>query len=297
MRDNIDSNYHVGEIKMWKNARKDKSVAVVVEGKSDELFFQKFLDDDTIFFPVDGFEKVIDVIEKTEKEVHCVIGIIDADFRRCTHEVLLSKRIFITDYHDVEMMTISSRAWSEVIGYHSQKTKLSLFQKHYSKPLREYLIEMSSSIACVRFLNSQRKLGLVFKTLSKDKFIFLDYGKFISNESFIIDTTKLIETIENKSQKQNFFQNNPNLLKEINEISKNEFNPLDFCNGHDVINILAIALKKEIGKINISGSELESLFIVAYRYEDFMQTELYANLKKWEADNSEFKLFSLDKIK
>jgi 5S rRNA maturation endonuclease (ribonuclease M5) len=165
MRGSIDCNYHVGEVKMWKNARKNKSVAIIVEGKSDELFFQKFLDINTTFFPVDGFEKVIDVVEKIENEIPFVIGIIDADFRHCTNEVLSTNRVFITDFHDVEMMIISSKAWDEVVGFHSQKTKLSVFQKKYSKTLREYLIEISSSIASIRFLNSQKKLGLVFKTL------------------------------------------------------------------------------------------------------------------------------------
>ncbi len=125
----------------------------------------------------------------------------------------------------------------------------------------------------------------------------MDYAKFIDTESFSINKTRLIETIENKSQKQNFFQNNPDLLNELSEISKKDFNLFDFCNGHDVINILALALKKQVGNINISGTELESFFIVAYRLEDFKQTVICDNLKKWEAENSEFKLFPFEEKK
>ncbi len=50
MRNYIDSNYHAGEIRLWKSARKAKSTAVVVEAKSDELFFQKFFKTHTTFF-------------------------------------------------------------------------------------------------------------------------------------------------------------------------------------------------------------------------------------------------------
>jgi 5S rRNA maturation endonuclease (ribonuclease M5) len=295
MRSNIDSNYHAGEIRLWKSARKANSTAVVVEAKSDELFFQKFFNTNTTFFTVDGFQNVIDVLEDTEKDITGVIGIIDADFRHYICEELFSKNIFITDFHDVEMMTIASPAWNEVVNYHSQKTKLSKFQKKYSKSLRDYIIEMSRSIACVRFLNSQKKLGLVFKTLSKDKYIFIDYSKFIDNDKFCVEFEKLLEIVENKSQKQNFFKNNPTLYKELIEIYKKDYNLLYFCNGHDVINILALALKKEVGNINISGQELEAFFIVAYRFEDFEKTILYKDLKKWESDNTEFVLFKFEK--
>jgi hypothetical protein len=291
MRDNVDSKYHAGELRMWKSARKEKSVAVIVEAKSDEKFFQKFFDNYTTFFSVDGFQNVIDVLDDTEKDITGVLGIIDADFRHCIVEKFSSKNIFITDYHDLEMMTIASKSWDEVINYHTIKNKLLKFQKQYSKLLRDYIIEMSSSIACFRFLESQKKLGLVFKTLSNDKYIFLDYSKFIDKDKFCINHKNLLKTIENKSQKQNFFKNNLDLLKELAEISTKKYDLLNFCNGHDVINILALALKKEVGNVNISGQELEAFFIVAYRLEDFEHTRLYNNLKKWETENTDFILF------
>jgi len=297
MRNNIDSKFYADEIRLWKSARKEKSVAVVVEAKSDEKFFQKFFNNFTTFFPVDGFQNVMEVLEDTEKNISGVLGIIDADFRHCIVEEFSSKNIFITDYHDVEMMTIVSQAWFEVVNYHAQKTKLAKFQKQFSKPLREYIIEMASSIACLRFLNFQKNLGLIFKTFSNGKYLFLDYSKFIDNEKFSISNEKLLEVIENKSQKQNFFKNNPLLLNELDEISKKNYDLFNFCNGHDVINILALALKKVIGNINISGQELEAFFIVAYRLEDFETTTLYRKLKKWEIHNSDFHLFKIENEK
>lgn len=295
MRNNLNSQYHAGEIRMWKSARKENSVAIVVEAKSDEKFFQKFFNKYTTFFPVGGFQNVIDVIEDTEKEISGILGIIDADFRHCLCEEFSSENIFITDYHDVEMMTVASKAWDAVISYHTQKSKLSEFQNKFSKPLREYILEMSKEIACVRFLNIQKKLGLTFKTLSKDKYIFLDYSKFINRETFRINSEKLLEAIENKSQKQNLFKNNPELLKELTEICKKEQNLLNFCNGHDVVNILAFALKKEVGNTSVLGQELEAFLIVAYRMEDFEKTILYKKLKTWESLNPDFIVFQIDR--
>jgi len=294
MRNEIGSRFYADEIRFWKSARKEKSVAVIVEAKSDELFYQKFFNNSTTFFPVDGFQNAIDVLADVEEDIFGIFAIIDADFRHIIEEEFSSKNVFVTDYHDVEMMTIAAKSWDEVISYHTQKTKLAKFQKQYSTPLREYLIEMSKSIACVRFLNFKNKLGLTFKTMSKGQYIFLDYSKFIDKQKFCIDNEKLLETIENKSQKQNFFKNNPNLIKELSEICKKEFDLLEFCNGHDVINILSLAIKKEVGNKNISGQELEAFFIVAYRFDDFVKTNLFKNLKRWETDNKDFNLFKID---
>ena len=73
---------------------------------------------------------------------------------------------------------------------------------------------------------------------------------------------------------------------------KIEFNLLDICNGHDFINILSLALRKVIGKKNISNQELESFLIVAYRNEDFIKTNLYNNFVKWESENTPYKFLN-----
>ena len=286
MRNSLDKNHYEGEVRLWKNARKDGTVAVIVEGKSDELFYQKFFDEHTTFFSVDGFKNVIDVVKSIENDINEAIGIIDADFRHCTKEEFHYENIFLTDYHDIEMMMISTNAWNEVVNFHSSKTKLKAFQAKHSKLLRDFIIEMAKPLAALRYLNNLKNIGLIFKTYSKSKFDYIDYSKFIDQNDFVINIEHMIGTVENKSQKQNYFKNNPQLIAEFNTILNSNFNLLDFCNGHDILNILSLALKKAIGKKNISGDELEEFFIVAYQYDDFIKTVLYSNLKNWELNKT-----------
>ena len=60
--------------------------------------------------------------------------------------------------------------------------------------------------------------------------------------------------------------------------------------GHDIMNIFALALKKAVSNKSISGETLEDDFIKGYRYDDFKQTNLYKELKKWEESFFEYKL-------
>lgn len=282
---------YTDEVRMWKSGRKEGTVIAIIEAKSDERFFKKFFNTNTVFFPVDGFQNVINVIADIEKDVAGILGIIDADFRNYTGEKLTSENLFMTDFHDIEMMTIASNVWHEVVSYYSQTEKLVKFEQTNRKSLREYLLEIAKPIADIRFLNHQHNLGLTFKTRSKDKYIWLDYGKFIDEKKFNIVHKQLLKVVEDKSQKLHFFKRNPHLETELANLAKIACSLYQFCNGHDVMNILALALKKMIGKTDISGQELESYFIVAYRMEDFSQTNLYEQLKKWETVNTPFLLF------
>ncbi len=289
MRKYLDNNDYYGQIKFWLSARKQKSVGVVVEAKADELFFRKFFSDDTVFFPVDGFANVKSVLSETEKnKIPGILGIMDADFRRITKEKFKSKNIFLTDGHDIEMMTINSQAWNNIIGHYKEKEKLQKIEREKKISLKEYIFNLSKPIACVRFLELKENLGLKFKTLSKKGkgYIFIDYSKFIDKDRLTIDKDKMIEVVENKSEKQGLFKNDPKLKEKIDTICKENYDLKEFCNGHDFMNILSIALKKVISNKTISGKDLEEQFIIAYRFDDFKLTNLYISLLNWEKNNN-----------
>ncbi|VFN07746.1 MAG: hypothetical protein BECKG1743D_GA0114223_111401 [Candidatus Kentron sp. G] len=64
---------------------------------------------------------------------------------------------------------------------------------------------------------------------------------------------------------------------------------LNLCNGHDFQR--AFALLAETGKKKkISADEVGRAFRIAYRFEDFRRTRLYASLKAW-ADGQSLALF------
>ncbi len=294
MRDLIDKNYVYGAIIMWISARKPNTIGVVVEAKADELFFRKSFLKKTSFFKTNGFPVLFEVMNEIEKNNDKgIIGIIDADFRRINNEKISLNNIFMTDGHDIEMMTINSQAWNEVANFHIDRDKLSSFETKKTINFKEYIFKLSKEIACVRYLNNIKKLKLIFRTLDnkKRKPNFIDYHKFINIETLNIDTKKMIQVVENKSFKHNLFKNEPNLKSNLTEICNQEYELTEFCNGHDILNIFALSLKKAIANKNIASSDIENQLIIAYRYEDFKKTQLYKSLKSWETKNYKFNLF------
>ena len=63
---------------------------------------------------------------------------------------------------------------------------------------------------------------------------------------------------------------------------------LQICNGHDLIELLSIALTKFIGnkgQQEVRIEALESSLRISYRIEDFKQTQLYTKIVEWENQN------------
>ncbi len=292
MREYIDENYIYGELKLWKSARKNNAVGVLVEAKTDELFYRPYFSKNTSFFKTGGFPKLQATFDKIEKNKDKgFIGIIDADFKRIDNESIKYHNLFLSDGHDIEMMTINSPAWEQVLDFHIDKKKIYYFEKKHNKNIKDYLFDIAKSIACVRYLNNKEKIGLVFRTFKKNKPDFIDYQKFVNKEDLSFDYDEMLKTIENKSSKQNFFKTNNVHLIELNNIQKKQYDLLEFCNGHDITNLLALALRKAIGNTTIKGTDIENQLIIAYRFDDFKTTNLYKELLAWEQTNKNFKLF------
>ncbi len=189
-------------------------------------------------------------------------------------------------------MTINSQAWNEVFNFHVDQNKLKKIENSKKKNFKEHIFNLSKQIACIRYLNEIQNLKLIFRKFKKDnKANFIDYSKFIDKESLDIDNKKMIKIIENKSNIIRLFENNPHLKLELEKICKENYEITEFCNGHDILNIFALSLKKAISNKNIAGIEIEDQLIIAYRYEDFKITKLYKSLRNWETKNSEYNLF------
>ena len=129
IKDYIDDNYLFGEIKMWNDAEKDKNrVAVLVEAKANEILFRKLLHPKCKFFIGQGWVKVETALKTAHKDsIHNIIGIIDADFKRITNYELL-ENLFLTDFHDTEMMLAHSEAWANMLNQYVDTEKLARFE-------------------------------------------------------------------------------------------------------------------------------------------------------------------------
>jgi len=261
--------------------RRFGGVYVLLEGASDNRFFKKFFDQGVARQRVThGFEKALAVVRLLRERQHSghFMVILDADFRRIEGNIPADECVLLTDFHDLEMMLIESSAWQQVLDRRASEQKLNRFQQ--SRPLKEVLFSLATAIAWLRLLNERENLGLRFKAKQPTK--PLSYRKFVDKDQLTLKGQhELIQFFLDLSQKQAL--DITTLAAQIDALSLEEIDPRELCNGHDVIQLLHLALIKAVGSIqNVSPVDLEADFLLAYDSQDFQRTQLFAALKAWE---------------
>ncbi len=281
MRDLLTVERIANTIRMQKSTFQD--VFLLVEGDSDKKVYERFVEQLNCRLEIckgkpSSKERVISVLNiLNQSNFSGIIGIIDADFDRLENIKYNNLNLFLTDTHDLETMLIKSPAFDKIIAEFGSEEKL----KKFNQDLREILLESGKIIGYLRWISKEEKLNLTFQNIK--------FSKFINEKNLTIDQKELIKEVKNKSQyfsiKDDEFQQ-----KLDHKISSN--NDLwQVCCGHDLVNILAIALCKVIGNNNtndVKSEIIERSLRLAYEENYFLQTNLYHNLKMWENNNQKF---------
>jgi len=294
MRYQADKDRLFDAIKTWHGSlRRSDHIGIIVEAKTDEnLYGGLFVRKNCVFFHSNGWSKALPALQQSNTQnLKGVICIIDADFRRIEDDELEMENLFMTDCHDAEMMMINSPAWEGVLNEYADNSipssgglsRLDKFERTHNQDIKTHLLETCQPLSCLILLSKKEKLSLEFKKFidKKNKYKYPDYSKFIHQRKLICDVNDLIKAVEDFSNKHNLFRDKSELKTKLNELLTTEFNLLELCNGHHFINIFVFALG-EIGSKNASRDDIETSLRIAYRFEDFQQTNLYKDLKNWQ---------------
>ena len=266
-----------------------KGAYLIVEGNKDFSLFKKFTE--TEFCKIEiafGNNNVIDVINELNSRGYSeALGIIDSDFRKLDNEIPANENILLTDEHDIEIMIFKSEAFETIITHYAQPSKLESFIKENdNQELREIFLNLAMPLGYLKWANKKNNLGLVFKPLKVD-------GNPLNIADFIPPTTLKFTNYEDMIQSVLNYTVNKSELKTTKDLAvkaakkmiNNAHSLLQICNGHDVIHIISISLRKKISNLNsnsINPEQLEKEFIFAYDSRYFEQTELYKQIKLWE---------------
>lgn len=311
MREFIDKKDVFGEVKMWNDTGiRNHAVGVLVEAKSDENFYRKFIIENAVFFIGDGWGNVEKAIQAVNHfKIKGVLGIIDADFKRIEKKEIQAN-LYLTNFHDKEMMLLNSAAWKSVLIQFSNNSissktgssKLQEFENSANKSVLKAILNAAKQIADIRLLNERNNFILKFKEKKTKKgkttFDYIKYEDFINKKTLQVDNEKLQKAVENKSQKLGFF-NDVKIQNKLKVIQNETYDLMEICNGHDVVNIFLFALQEAIGSEKnkkdadrITAERIEESLTIAYRFEDFKTTNLYQDLKNWESENMPYQLFA-----
>ena len=281
MRKYLDENDTIGDIRLKiRHPAGINTVWVLLEGDSDVRLYRKLIDGHNVevkqAYCSDGsgltsLKKVLKALREDD-QIDRVIGIRDADFLHLNNKKENTSYLFVTDYHDMEMMTIASDKTFKSVVAERCGNCLSDYQK-----LRQDILQSIKFIGGIRWYNERYACEYNFKGLG--------FGKYYNSEILELDQQKCVEDINqrspNKTQDAEITEVN-NIIDKINDL-------LNLCNGHDFTK--AFALHATINHRQVSHRDIESGLRQAYGSAEFEKTVLYESLKVW-GKNSKYSLFA-----
>ena len=175
-------------------------------------------------------------------------------------------------------MLIDSPALDKVMAEYASEEKIAKLQLD----VRISLVEAGRSIGYLRWISQCDELNLTFTDLK--------FSKFIDDKNLQINELALIQEVKNKSQA--FSLKSETLQQRIVEEKNKGFNHWQICCGHDLVEILALGLRKAIGTMSVDSDNLERSLRLAYEEVYFRQTQLWANIRQWESNNQSYQVLA-----
>lgn len=256
---------------------------LIVEGTSDECFFENILDCKKCkVLNLNGKTNCLDFIrEQNKNRKKGYLAIVDADFELITHISSREENVILTDFHDIEMVILKSKPNMRRI--YSELTS-NIIILNYETQKRSSFIDS--------ILNAAYEIGLYklvcntpkFKKISLDEIPYSD----IIDDSFSVNLDELVRRTKGK----NF--TDYELTTEIGIQRRNKFDMYQVCCGHDVTSIMAISLTaKENDGFGYGENKdwekckiiIEELLRAVYDLNEFKQTEMYREIIAWENNN------------
>ncbi len=263
---------------------------LIVEGISDQVLFNKFINKDNCDIEIAfGNLNVIAVVENLISGGYDgVLGIIDSDFRIINAESFNENPIFLSDFHDLEIMFITSNAFTDVLNSYNVEQKLVTNWSSFNE-FRNHLFNISIAIGYLKLINSRNNYGIKFKPDNPDG-RYLEYSKFVdvTTLSYLGDEVLVQTVLRYENQQARLHITGEHLLKDLNILDK-KLDRNHLCNGHDIMQLIALSLKKNISNLNskaVDFKQIEKEFALAYDSRFFINTNLYKKIKAWEQEKN-----------
>jgi Protein of unknown function (DUF4435) len=261
------------ELRLDMSHPKSKGIVfILLEGDSDVRFYRKFFRQDTCKLEEvpGGNIKLEEILSALNKVFTLIIGIRDADFLHLEAQKTTIPNLFLTDYHDLEIILINSDTAFSAVAH-----EFSTIDKKEHAALKFKFFEVLKLLSYLRWYNDKSNNRLKFKGLN--------LGNIFDVTNFVLNPTLLFSKIKALSPNATF-KDDELILLEIQAMENDNHDLLQLTNGHDLMKIMA-AYFSSLNKKGINDADLASVLRIAFSLEDFKMTQLYKDTLEWAVTN------------
>jgi Protein of unknown function (DUF4435) len=252
--------------------RSKGKVFVLLEGESDIKLYRKLFNNDTCKIETIPGGKIF--LEKglgdLNKIYKLIIGIRDADFLHLEGEKPQFSNLFLTDYHDYELMiSCDNQCISSILTEHTDISR----DEHNST--FEQLLKSIQFLGYLRWYNEIGKLEFNFRGLG--------INDFFDKNTFTMDDKLLIQKVIDRSSNARI-KDVEQILDSVKQLYDDSHDLRQVCNGHDFMKVMAIICSSR--QRGISEKDVASQFRVAYSQDMFKKTQLFKDTSVWANQNN-----------
>lgn len=280
----------VREPEGWVNsARMSGSYYLYVEGRSDERFWNKFVGEEVLIQVCHGKHHVLKTVEEHNKQgVMRFLAIIDKDF----YDILGGKpdlsNLFVTDFHDLEMMLFFSNAFAEAINSIDRGRKIKKYLEEGHDLLQEALT-ITDEIGYVKLATIKNRLSLLF-CVENDSTHDIERPKYedtFDRKGSYLGVYRLIEKVRGFTESKGEKPETVSRVYTLTDAEKKCVYPsVQLSNGHDISCLIPLIIRRRCGLNNqrLDSEFFDAILYAAYTWEDLVKTKLYEDLYKWTTE-------------
>lgn len=263
----------------------NRATILIVEGDTDLRTYERFVSvTNCRVIAANGKETALGSVDILEKSAFKgVLAVVDTDYWELDGIKQSSPNIITTDTHDLETMILSSSALDKIVSEFGSSSKMA----RLCKPIRDVLLDAGIPLGYLRWISSPSKDNLQLK------FQTINFYNFIHKNSLSASVASLVKEVKLNSG-QNALDEKMMETQLDTLVQTRSHDPWHVCNGHDLVEILSIGLRRSFGKRKarqITSQVLDSMLRIAYEFSHFQSSRLHQQMKGWEQFNSPFRVF------
>lgn len=297
MKETVTPQFLANIVRMSRSQRK---AYLIVEGATDKLVYERFVDSSACFVRVAGdkslvFETIQILNKDTRNEaMHGAVGVVDGDFDPILGRSVISSVIY-TDLHDLECMMLCSPSLGKVLNELGSGEKIAKFTSEVGGSIADVLAKRIMPLGALRLVSLREELPLRFgeppepyhETRRRRR--SLAFSAFVDDRDLSVDTAKMIKAVLDHSQKHDIPV--ATLQQKVTDVLTRDLVAWQLVCGHDVVELLCVGLCRCLGshsRGDVTVELVERYLRLGYEFAYFKMTNLYNELNQWESRNSPF---------